>query len=172
MKAELEEEGMGNSGVGNFSEVGTGEEEEGEGEVVGGDGEGLHAVEEGESERVVVPGCGEGAYHDVEGVIVGVGIHVGEDKRSVGEVFYLYGFGEKVVVVVVNGVHHHLGMNLLHRLRRPTLLHQQHQRFRCLVTLPNVCIFKRCKHPQLPQLQPFSVTLVFIFMGCSENMGM
>jgi len=124
VKTKLEEEGMGNTGVGNLSEVGAREEKEGEGEVVGGEGEGLHAVEEGEGKRVVVPGCGEGADHDVEGVIVGVGSYVGEDKRSVGEVFYLYGFGEKVVVVVVNGVHHHLGMNLLDRLRRPTLLRQ------------------------------------------------
>lgn len=161
MKTKLEEEGMGNTGVGNFSEVGAREEKEGEGEVVGGEGEGLHAVEEGEGERVVVPGCGEGADHDVESVIVGMGNHVGEDKRSVGEVFYLYGFGEKVVVVVVNGVHHHLGMNLLERLRRPTLLRQQHQRFRRLVTLSTVAansnIFKRRKHPHL---QAFSVMLV------------
>lgn len=118
VEGELEEEGVGGAGVGEGSEVGAGEEEEGEGEVVWCEGEGHHAMEEGEGERVVVPRGGEGADHDVEGVVVGVGSDVGEEKGGVGEVLEVYGFGEKVVVGGVDGgVHHHLGVNLLERLR-------------------------------------------------------
>ena len=117
VEGELEDEGVGGAGGGEGGEVGAGEEEEGEGEVVWGEGEGHHAVEEGEGERVVVPGGGEGADHDVEGVVVGVGSDVGEEKGRIGEVFEVYGLGEKVVVGAVDGgLHHHLGVNLLERL--------------------------------------------------------
>lgn len=78
---------------------------------------------EGEGKRVAVPSGGDGAEHDVEGVVVGVRGDMGEDEGGVGEVFEVYGSGEKVVGFV-NGVHHHLGVNLLEGLRGGTLPEQ------------------------------------------------
>ena len=67
-------------------------------------------VIEMKSLRVLVPGGGEAAEHDVKSVGIGFG-DLGEECRSIGQVFEFDEFGEEEGGFV-DGVHEHLGVDL------------------------------------------------------------